>query len=367
MSRDSDFFGFPDLIELSHGDDGIKLINDFHFKTKMNGKRIRSQSVTFTYYHSAEVWKSLGLHSIDQRLELICLVGNDFVEKRTASEVLQRCGVDEGQSSLILLQNQSDPLLQTDGVESVNSNTASHIAVESEEKEPEISMDSLTTKMDELNVSNKTAAAPRWKWKYDVIEVAANAILKGTVEPPLTVPDVVKDFYSIDTTQELVMESNVNPVFSDLMTKRIFNGGFLFHDIDTAGYCIHQKLGPLRHALIRKYLKLDVLNEYIPEITANGDDEEKNGDDVVIENVNVWKYRLIDLRLRRFDDADLAVNLLTEEQHEYSSNLLFVFKHTLRILSDRRWIDRVQSVALELQFQIRSPSGLSRVYRNDFE
>ena len=90
MSRDSDFFGFPDL------PNGLKLINDFHFKTKMNGKRIRSQSVTFTYYHSAEVWKSLGLHSIDQRLELICLVGNDFVEKRTASEVLQRCGVDEG-------------------------------------------------------------------------------------------------------------------------------------------------------------------------------------------------------------------------------------------------------------------------------
>ena len=39
-----------------------------------------------------------------------------------------------------------------------------------------------------------------------------------------------------------------------------------------------------------------------------------------------------------------------------------MFKNALHILVDRQWIDSVQSVALELQFQIRSASGLKRVY-----
>ena len=339
MSRDSDFFGFSDIPH------SVKLINDFHFRTKMSGKQMVSQSITFRYFHSIEVWKALGLQSNEQRLELICLVGNDFIPKHTASDVLRRCGVEAVEEKQIETQIPSDSLLQTNAPE----------IAESEEKEV---ASALITKFDELEINQKVTP---WKWKHDVIEVAANAILKKTLSEPVIVPNVVKEFYSVDSTKELKLECNLNPTFSNLLTLRIFSGGFLFHDIDAVAYCIHQKLAPLRHALIRKHLKLEVLKEYVPEFADDANDEEKSSDDIVIGNVNVWKYRVVDLRLRRFEDQDLSVELLAVDQHEFASNLFFVFKNALRIISDRKWIDRVQCVALELQFQIRF--GLKRTYR----
>ena len=115
------------------------------------------------------------------------------------------------------------------------------------------------TKRDDSQVLKRCGIDPNGVNDNDFLKLTAEAILKGAVKPPITVPDVVKEFYSIDKTQELVMESNVNPMYSDLRTKQIFNGGFFVHDIEAAGYCIHQKLAPLRHALIRKYLKLSII------------------------------------------------------------------------------------------------------------
>ena len=76
----------------------------------------------------------------------------------------------------------------------------------------------------------------------------------------------------------------------------------------------------------------------------------------------MWKYRTIDLKQRQYDGMDLAVELMREWNGTGAANLYIVFKSALQILLDRQWIDSVQSVALELQYQIRSLSGLKRVY-----
>ena len=96
ISCDSDYFGFDAL------PDAVKLINEFRIKTTMKSadpqkrsrREIETQSLSFSYYHSVGIWKALGIQSLTQRLELICLVGNDFVKKRTRTDVLRRCCID---------------------------------------------------------------------------------------------------------------------------------------------------------------------------------------------------------------------------------------------------------------------------------
>merc|ERR1719249_376498 len=75
-------------------------------------RSIKSQSLSFTYYRADEMWKALGLRTRNERLELICLVGNDFTKKRPAAEVLRRCGIKPDQipseSTQSPLENESD-------------------------------------------------------------------------------------------------------------------------------------------------------------------------------------------------------------------------------------------------------------------
>jgi len=348
MSCDSDFFGFADL------PDTVKLIGDFQIKTEMarhdeeNGavqkkRAMLAQTLSMHYHYSADLWEALGLRANAQRLELICFVGNDFVRKRSSSEVLKLCGIDPEQAP---------------------SPSADH-GMDSEHKETEgIQQKTETLPRDEAaeqkKAENHCAAEPKdaaaAAFKYDAFEVAARAILNGDVQRKIIVPDFVVDFYSIDSTKQMALEDNVNPTFSDLMgPQRVFSGGFFFHDIDSAGFGIHQKLTAIRHALIRKYLKLDDIIEYIP---VHGDGDDADGDDdgdegAVSGNVNVWKHRVVDLKRKQHDRRDLAVVLQTEWMDFGAANLYFVFKNALQILSDRGWIQRVQSIALELQFQIR--------------
>ena len=160
------------------------------------------------------------------------MVGNDFIPKHFASDVFRRCGVDEEQIEIQILFDSeeqietavdskdairipSDSLLQTDAPE----------IAESEEKEV---ASALITKFDDLEINQKVTP---WKWKHDVIEVAANAILKETLSEPVIVPNVVKEFYAIDSTKELKLKCNLNPAFSNLLILRICSGCFLFHVI----------------------------------------------------------------------------------------------------------------------------------------
>ena len=79
ISCDSDYFGFFDLPK------ELKLITAFHAK---------SRRLSLTFYRAAELWSALGLHRKRQRLELISVVGNDFVPKRSPSTLLRRCGLN---------------------------------------------------------------------------------------------------------------------------------------------------------------------------------------------------------------------------------------------------------------------------------
>lgn len=181
----------------------------------------------------------------------------------------------------------------------------------------------------------------------DVIELVANAIVINTLTAPITVPKVVKEFYIIDLSQKWKMKRNDNPTFLDLQRQHVFSGGFFVHDMCGAGFCIHQKLAPLRHALIRKYLKLESVTEYLPEVIDSKGQE-----------VDAWKARVIDLRHVKVGN----IQLLTRSKGFDTANLYIVFKEALHILSSRQWIDKVQALALELQYQVRSPAGLKQFY-----
>ena len=82
LSIDTDFFGFNNLPK------HIKLITKFRVKTECKPKtqsqrqrEIDKQTLTFTYFLPYQLWEELGLNTYHQRLQLICLCGNDFIKK----------------------------------------------------------------------------------------------------------------------------------------------------------------------------------------------------------------------------------------------------------------------------------------------
>lgn len=97
ISGDTDFFGFIGL------PDDLKLITEFNTKLsgKTGDKKQKKQALSFTYFYSLEIWNVLGLQTIDQRFELISLVGNDFTRKRTKTELFRRCRVDEKMTQIV--------------------------------------------------------------------------------------------------------------------------------------------------------------------------------------------------------------------------------------------------------------------------
>eukprot|EP01084_Bolivina_argentea_P154970 270107_1 len=274
MSADTDYFGFHALPK------HVRIITEFYIENnELSTKTLKK----LNYYYASELWNMLGLDTIEQQLQLICLCGNDFVQKRPINIILKICGFGSDQHAF-------------DG--------------------------------DHVNL----------------LGIIANAIRNNKLSEPVNIPDIVRDFYDANQSDS-VLHENVNVKWMDIQNSNIFHGGFFFHDIDSVGFTIHQKLAPIRYSIIYKYLKLDYIKEYIPFYDDN--DTETN------YTVNVYKCQTINLKQMQFNKQDWNIQLLTKAKKSEHADLYSVYKTTLKILKQRKWIDLTQRNALELQFEIR--------------
>eukprot|EP01083_Nonionella_stella_P176657 618724_1 len=356
ISVDTDYFGFFDLP--AH----CKLISEFHTKTKRaQGRNLSQQSLSLVYYYSSQVWDKLGLPSNDERLQLICLCGNDFVRKRPRDTILRRCGIDVGAPPTnahhvnVLVHQQND--------DTTNNAEAKETKEHDEEVAATTNNVNTSIKTEEIAANVNAPAPPMAECKTNgsLCEIISNAIRTNTIHGTIPIPDAVREFYSIQSNSPPSGDpnaffSNINVSWHGLIKGKIFHGGFFFHDMNAVGFTIHEKLSKIRHALIHKHLELDNIDELIPHCL---DVQRTDSDGVQIKEVS-YELNGVNLKCIKHETCDLNLRLLTTHKNFDKANVHFVFRNTLDILFQRRWIDDIQHTALTLQFEVRF--SLKRVF-----